>query len=67
MGFEIRGAPPRKRGGRAAIRQRIEEHHRAGASDVALQLIAEPGADLDAGFRRLAELLALAEPSSQES
>jgi hypothetical protein len=34
---------------------------------VALQLIAEPGADLDAGFRRLAELLAFAEPGSQES
>jgi len=46
------------------IRQRFEEHHDAGAGHVAIQLIAEPGTDLDAGFRRLAGLLALpgAEP-----
>jgi probable F420-dependent oxidoreductase len=46
------------------IRQRFEEHHEAGADHVAVQLIAEPGIDLDASFRRLADLLALpaAEP-----
>jgi probable F420-dependent oxidoreductase len=43
----------------AQIRRRLEEHHRAGADHVAIQLIAEPGADLDAGFRRLAGLLSL--------
>jgi probable F420-dependent oxidoreductase len=43
----------------AEIRRRFEEHHHAGADHVAIQLIAEPGADLDAGFRRLAGLLAL--------
>jgi hypothetical protein len=41
----------------ARIRQRFEEHHAADADHVAVQLIAEPGADLDAGFRRLAEIL----------
>jgi probable F420-dependent oxidoreductase len=41
------------------IRQRFEEHHEAGADHVAVQLIAEPGIDLDDGFRRLAGLLAL--------
>jgi probable F420-dependent oxidoreductase len=41
------------------IRRRFEEHHHAGADHVAIQLIAEPGADLDAGFRRLARLLSL--------
>ena len=50
----------------AQIRQRFEEHHEAGADHVAVQLIAEPGAepgaDLDAGFRRLAEILALRAP-----
>jgi probable F420-dependent oxidoreductase len=46
----------------AQIRQRFEEHHDAGADHVAVQLIAEPEADLDAGFRRLAELLALPAP-----
>ena len=44
----------------AEIRRRFEEHHQAGADHVAIQLIAEPGADLDAGFRRLAGLLPLA-------
>jgi probable F420-dependent oxidoreductase len=44
------------------IRQRFEEHHAAGADHVAVQLIAEPGTDLDAGFRRLAEILALPAP-----
>ena len=46
------------------IRQRFEEHHEAGADHVAVQLIAEPGIDLDASFRRLADLLPLpaAEP-----
>jgi probable F420-dependent oxidoreductase len=43
----------------AEIRRRFEEHHHAGADHVAIQLIAEPGADLDAGFRRLARLLPL--------
>jgi probable F420-dependent oxidoreductase len=43
----------------AEIRRRFEEHHHAGADHVAIQLIAEPGADLDAGFRRLAGLLPL--------
>jgi probable F420-dependent oxidoreductase len=43
------------------IRQRFEAHHDAGADHVAIQLIAEPGADLDAGYRRLAGLLALKE------
>jgi probable F420-dependent oxidoreductase len=42
----------------AQIRQRLDDHHRAGADHVAIQLIAEPD-DLDAGFRRLAELLTL--------
>jgi probable F420-dependent oxidoreductase len=42
----------------AQIRQRLEDHHRAGADHLAIQLIAEPD-DLDAGFRRLAELLTL--------
>jgi hypothetical protein len=41
----------------ARIRQRFEEHHAAGADHVAVQLIAEPDTDLDAGFRRLAEIL----------
>ena len=43
----------------AEIRRRFEEHHHAGADHVAIQLITEPGADLDAGFRRLARLLSL--------
>ncbi len=43
----------------AEIRRRFEEHHQAGADHVAIQLIAERSADLDAGFRRLAGLLAL--------
>ena len=34
----------------------------AGADHVAVQLIAEPGTDLDAGFRRLAQILALPAP-----
>ena len=42
----------------AQIGQRLEDHHRAGADHVAIQLIAEPD-DLDPGFRRLAELLTL--------
>src|ERR1700722_10777281 len=46
----------------ARIRQRFEEHHAAGADHVAVQLIAGPGDDLDAGFRRLAEILALPAP-----
>jgi probable F420-dependent oxidoreductase len=41
----------------AQIRRRFEEHHDAGADHVAVQLIAEPDADLDAGFGRLAEIL----------
>src|ERR1700684_638611 len=35
----------------AEIRQRFEEHLNAGADHVAIQLIAEPDADLDAGLR----------------
>ena len=41
----------------AEIRRRFEEHLDAGADHVAIQLIAEPDADLDAGFGRLARLL----------
>ena len=41
----------------AEIRRRFEEHLAAGADHVAVQLIAEPDADLDAGFRRLAGVL----------
>ena len=44
----------------AEIRRRFEEHLSAGADHVAIQLIAEPDADLDAGFGRLARLLSLA-------
>jgi probable F420-dependent oxidoreductase len=44
----------------AAVRRRLEEHFQAGADHLALQLIGQPGADLDAGFRQLAGLLALA-------
>ena len=43
----------------AEIRRRFEEHLNAGADHVAIQLIAEPDADLDAGLRRLARLLSL--------
>jgi hypothetical protein len=43
----------------ALIRQRFEAHHAAGADHVAVQVIAEPGGDLDAALRRLAEILAL--------
>ena len=46
----------------ARIRQRLEEHHAAGADHVAVQLIGEPGTDLNAGFRGLAEILALPAP-----
>jgi probable F420-dependent oxidoreductase len=46
----------------AQIRQRFEDHHDAGADHVAIQLIAGPDTDLDAGFRRLADLLALPAP-----
>jgi probable F420-dependent oxidoreductase len=46
----------------ARIRRRLEDHHAAGADHVAVQLIAEPGTDLDDGFRRLAEILALPAP-----
>ena len=43
----------------ATIARRFEEHHQAGADHVAVQLIAGPGADLDAGFSRLAHILGL--------
>ncbi|MGB6574105.1 MAG: LLM class F420-dependent oxidoreductase, partial [Trebonia sp.] len=43
----------------ATIARRFEEHHQAGADHVAVQLIAGPGADLDAGFSRLAQILGL--------
>ncbi len=49
-------------GGDEQIRQRLQEHHAAGADHVAVQLIAGPGTDLDAGFRRLAQILALPAP-----
>jgi probable F420-dependent oxidoreductase len=41
----------------AEIRRRFDGHLKAGADHVAVQLIAEPDADLDAGFRRLAGAL----------
>jgi probable F420-dependent oxidoreductase len=41
----------------AEIRRRFDEHLTAGADHVAVQLIAEPDDDLDAGFRRLAGAL----------
>ena len=43
----------------ATIARRFEEHHQAGADHVAVQLIAGPGADLDVGFSRLAQILSL--------
>ena len=45
----------------AEIRRRFEEHLDAGADQVAIQLVADPDADaeLDAGFRRLADVLGL--------
>jgi probable F420-dependent oxidoreductase len=50
----------------AQIRQRLEEHHQAGADHVAIQLIAKQD-DLDAGFGRLAEVLALPAPELPRS
>ena len=41
----------------AEIRRRFDQHLEAGADHVAVQLVAGPDADLDAGFRRLAEVL----------
>jgi probable F420-dependent oxidoreductase len=41
----------------AEIKRRFEEHLKAGADHVAVQLIAEPDGDVDAGFRRLASVL----------
>jgi probable F420-dependent oxidoreductase len=43
----------------AEIRERFEAHFQAGADHVAIQLIAETGADLDAGYRQLAGVLKL--------
>ena len=43
----------------ATIRRRFEEHHQAGADHVAVQLIAPKGDDLEAGYRRLAQVLEL--------
>jgi probable F420-dependent oxidoreductase len=43
----------------ATIRRRFEEHHQAGADHVAVQLIAPKGDDLQAGYRRLAQVLEL--------
>jgi probable F420-dependent oxidoreductase len=43
----------------ARVRRRFEAHHEAGANHVAIQLITGSDTDLDAGFRRLAELLKL--------
>jgi probable F420-dependent oxidoreductase len=45
----------------ARIRERFEEHFKAGADHVAVQLIAEPD-EFDADLRRLAGLLALPAP-----
>jgi alkanesulfonate monooxygenase SsuD/methylene tetrahydromethanopterin reductase-like flavin-dependent oxidoreductase (luciferase family) len=45
----------------ARIRERFEEHFKAGDDHVAVQLIAEPD-EFDAGLRRLAGLLALPAP-----
>jgi hypothetical protein len=45
------------------IARRFEEHHQAGADHVAVQLIAGPGADLDVGFSRLAQILGLSPAS----
>jgi probable F420-dependent oxidoreductase len=50
----------------AQIRERFEEQHAAGADHVAVQLIAGPD-DLDAGFRRLAGVLALPAPGAVSS
>ena len=47
----------------ATIARRFEEHHQAGADHVAVQLIAGPGADLNAGFSRLAQILGLSPAS----
>ena len=47
----------------ATIARRFEEHHQAGADHVAVQLVAGPGADLDVGFSRLAQLLGLSPAS----
>ena len=47
----------------ATIARRFEEHHQAGADHVAVQLIAGPGADRDAGFSRLAQILGLSPAS----
>jgi probable F420-dependent oxidoreductase len=47
----------------ATIARRFEEHHQAGADHVAVQLITGPGADLDAGLRRLAQILGLSPAS----
>ncbi len=47
----------------ATIARRFEEHHQAGADHVAVQLIADPGADLDADFSHLAEILGLSPAS----
>jgi probable F420-dependent oxidoreductase len=47
----------------ATIARRLEEHHQAGAGHVAVQLIAGPGADLDAGYSRLAHILGLSPAS----
>jgi len=47
----------------ATIARRFEEHHQAGADHVAVQLIAGPGADLDARFSRLAQILGLSPAS----
>jgi probable F420-dependent oxidoreductase len=43
----------------ATIRRRFEEHHQAGADHVAVQLIAPKGDDLEADYRRLAQVLEL--------
>ncbi|HVT68802.1 MAG TPA: LLM class F420-dependent oxidoreductase [Trebonia sp.] len=43
----------------AGIRRRFEEHFAAGADHVAVQLVAGRGDDVDAAFRRLAEILPL--------
>ncbi len=44
------------------IRQRFEAHLQAGADHVAIQLITDSDADLDAGFHQLADLLVIPAP-----
>jgi probable F420-dependent oxidoreductase len=49
----------------ATIKQRLGAHHDAGADHVALQLVGASGDDVDAGFRRLAQLLGLSRGTTE--